>query len=128
MTLLIFFDKILDFFYGEMVGSLECAYACAEDSGHILVFHFVEVLHIEYKTLFLGERCNGFAQQSLCAVAVKVRVAFYGVDQHCLLIVQRDVEAATFAFEERKALVDGYLVEPGGQPGVAAKIRAKTTP
>ena len=105
-----------------MVGCLECAYACTEDSGHILVFHLVEVLHVEYKSLFLGKSRNGFAQQPLCAVAVKERIAFYGIDQHCLLVIQRDVEAATFALEKCEAFVDGYFVEPSRQACIAAKV------
>lgn len=48
----------------------------AENTGDVFVFHFVEVVHVEYEPLFLGQAQHGLLEQSLYFVAVEPFVAF----------------------------------------------------
>ena len=81
-----------------MIRCFQGAYRCAENLRHILVFHIVEILHIEYKPLLLRQARDSLLQAFCKAVAVYIGLRGY-VDS-AFVLVQRNSGSLFFAFDE----------------------------
>ena len=63
-------DILFDFFYSQMIGSFQRAHGRAENLRHLFVLHFIIILHVEDKTLFLGEGGDDLSEFQSQLVAV----------------------------------------------------------
>ena len=73
----IFFHSGHYLFVCVVVGRFQGAYGCAEDFGHVFIFHFIEITHIEDDSLFARERGDGLVEFSCNGIPVEIRVSLY---------------------------------------------------
>lgn len=97
-----------------MIGGLERADRSAEYLAHPLIFHFVEIFHVEYHPLLFRESGNGFAELFGKFVAIYPLVGLDKIGKMRFLIVDADIEPLAFFGKESDAFVNGYLIEPCG--------------
>ena len=86
-------DILFDFFYSQMIGSFQRAHGRAENLRHLFVLHFIIILHVEDKTLFLGEGGDDLSEFQSQLVAVDIFVALDKIDKMTLLVIEAQPEA-----------------------------------
>ena len=118
--LILTFKKFCYFLHGMMIRRLQGTYAGAQSLAHVLVFHLLEVLHVEDDTLLGRQLADSLLELQLGLVAIEVRVALEGQDDGTLGIVQTRVLTAPLHVVQR--LVDGYTAKPGIYTRLAPEV------
>ena len=112
-----------DLLHRVMVGGFKRTDRSAENFRHLLIFHLVVIAHVEDETLFFREVHDRLLEGELEFVAVEIFVAFeIAEEKRLVVLVARDVVALALLVEEIDRLVDGDLIEPCREFGVAPEI------
>jgi hypothetical protein len=91
-----------------MVGCLQGSDARTEDFGHLFIFHFLKIFHVENHLLLLGQLVDGMDEFLLDVVAIEVWVAFQFVQDIRIDAVKGNRFAGPFLVGKGQAFVECY--------------------
>ena len=111
-----------DFFYGEVIGSLQGALRGAENLGHFGVGGLIVIAHGEYGALFRRELDNGFLKQ-VFDLGRRYEVGFRLSDNHevCITVIV-EIQQLLLLLDECQRFVGADARHPGLERRVATEI------